>query len=297
MKNNKGFTLLELSIVLLIMGFLTTTSITMTKGFINYQKHKDTKERIQTINFAINSYILENKKLPCPTSISKNYKNENATEDCSLSEKNGFLIGAIPADTLNIKKDMLADAWGDKLVYIVSADLIDSDFFYSNQKTTDLINNKFAFSIISMGPDKANSYSYSATSVKNKNTSATDYPNSYNGFSKNLVFSNIDDIILIKTKNDLVQELYIKDLNCYILDADVREDINSKCGGSYFSNNLNITLGYKEKTISTEKNYTEETITMPDSVTTKTIYKELKQCVIECSDYGNPIVYLRITDI
>ena len=297
MKNNKGFTLLELSIVLLIMGFLTTTSITMTRGFINYQRHKDTKERIQTINFAINSYILENKKLPCPTSISKNYKNENATEDCSLSEKNGFLIGTIPSDTLKIKKDILADAWGNKFVYIVSADLTDDSFFYSNRISNDLINNKFAYSIISMGPDKANSYPYSSTSVKNKNTSTTDYPNSYSGFNKDLVFNDVDDIMTIKTKEDLIQELYIKDLNCYVLDDNIRDDINSECGSSYFSNNINITLRYKEKMISSEENYTEKTITMPDGDTTKDIYTELKQCIIECSDYGHPIVYLRTTDI
>lgn len=296
MKNNKGFTLLELSIVLLIMGFLTTSSITMTKGFINYQRHKDTKERLQTINFAINSYILKNKKLPCPSSITKNYKNENSTADCSITKKNGFLIGTIPSDTLNIKKDMLSDSWGSKFVYIVSADLTDGDFFHSNQETNDLISDKFAYTVVSMGPDKANAYTYSSTTVKNKNTSADDYDNSYDGFNKNLVFKDVDDIISTKTKTDLIQELYIKDLNCYVNDNDVRSEINSKCGNSYFSNNISAVLQYKEKKISGEEKYTEKTITMPDN-STKTIYTELKQCVVECSDYGNVIVYLKITDI
>ncbi len=296
MKNNRGFTLLELSIVLLIMGFLTTTSITMTRGFINYQKHKETKERIQTIAFSINNYVLKNKKLPCPTSISKNYKTDSSLSDCSLSEKNGFLIGTIPSDTLEIRKDILADAWGNKFVYIVSSDLTDSDFFYSNQKTTNLINDKFAFSIISMGPDKANSYSYSATSVKNKDISVDDYANSYNGFEKNLIFNDVDDIILIKTKEDLTHELYIKDLTCYIKENDIRSKIELNCGSSYFSNTISTVLQYKEKKISSEENYTKKQITMPDD-TTKEIYTELKQCIIECSDYGNPIVYLRTTDI
>ena len=78
MKKNKGFTLIELSVVLVILGFLTTMSVNMTRGYINYQKHANTKDIINIINNALYSYVLKYKRLPCPAKIDKNYKKTEA---------------------------------------------------------------------------------------------------------------------------------------------------------------------------------------------------------------------------
>lgn len=62
--NNKGFSLLELSIVLLVLGFMTTASITITRGMLNYGKQKVTKDKIYRIENAIDSFLTKNGRLP-----------------------------------------------------------------------------------------------------------------------------------------------------------------------------------------------------------------------------------------
>ena len=296
MKNNSGFTLIELSVVLIILGFLTTTSITMTRGYINYQKHKQTKERIEKSAYAINEYVLKNKRLPCPTDMKKNYKENKAVENCSTKEVDGVLIGAIPADTLKINDNDLADAWNDKLIYMVSKNYTDN--FMKNYEDTTLVDNKFAYVIVSSGPDRNYAYPYQSSSVtKNSNTSANDYKNSYDGFNNNLEYDDIDDIIYTYTAGSILQSLGLYNLDCYIDYGNLEDEINNNCSGyDYFDSFSGRYISYGEKYISPSEDYIEKTIYQPDG-SSKTIYTHLKKCIIECSKYGRPVVYLQISDI
>lgn len=297
MKNNKGFTLLELSIVLIILGFLTTTSLTVTRGYINYQKHAETKEKIKRIETAINEYVLKNKKLPCPAAINKDYKNATAEENCDATRNvDGVLIGAIPADDLGIDKKDLADAWNNKITYFVVENYTNSNNFMNYTEDDDLINNKFAYAVISASSNRNSAYPYTSTSAKNVDKTEYDYDNSYDGFNGNLVFDEVDDIMTLRTKTNIIQSLALYDMKCNIDFSSIKTEITEKCGSSYFSSVSNATLNYGEKELSSEDEYTAKTITQPDG-TQKTIYTQLKKCVVECSKYGRPVIYLQITDI
>lgn len=298
MRNNKGFTLIELSIVLVVLGFLTATSINMTQGYINYQKHKETKEKIERTVYAINEYVLKNKKLPCPADMKKNYEEGKATENCSTKEVDGILIGTIPTDTLNINNKDLADGWNDKLIYFVSKNYTDKDAFMQNSEGVNLVDDKFAYVIVSSGPNRNSAYPYySANIMKNNDTSNNDYKNSYDGFNNNLVYDEVDDIIYTYTKSNILQNLGLYDLDCYIEYENLSEEINNNCSGyDYFDPFSSRYVSYGDKYISPNEDYIEKTIYQPDG-SSKTIYTHLKKCIIECSRYGRPVVYLQVSDI
>ena len=299
MKNNKGFTLLELSIVLLVVGFLTTTSITMTRGYINYQKHKETKNNIDEIVFSINNYVLKNKKLPCPANMKKNYKNSDAVESCSESrEVDGILVGTIPAKDLGLNNKAVADAWQNKLIYMVVKDYTDENYFMRKSESSSLISNKFAYLIISASSNGNAAYPYNSTTARKTDTNGDDYKNSYDGFNNDIVYEGVDDIIRTNTKSNIFQNLELFDIDCYINYSDLTSEINDKCGGDdYFNAFAERYLSYGEKYISPNEDYIEKVVNINEAGDTKVIYTHVKECIIECSKYGRPVVYLKITDL
>ena len=63
-----GFTLIELSIVLLIIGLIVGSVMPAYTGAISTAKYTDTKNKIANITNALNIYYAQNKRLPCPAS-------------------------------------------------------------------------------------------------------------------------------------------------------------------------------------------------------------------------------------
>lgn len=71
-KNNKtAYSLLELSIVILIISILISGVLTMSVGTTNNAKNKATNDKILEIYKALGNFLLTNKRLPCPASLKK----------------------------------------------------------------------------------------------------------------------------------------------------------------------------------------------------------------------------------
>jgi|GEM_PF-1168550 len=68
-KKSKGFTLIEVTLVLLIGGVLLASFGSGLLIHFNTTKNKTTKERIEAIDGAINAYLALNQELPCPADI------------------------------------------------------------------------------------------------------------------------------------------------------------------------------------------------------------------------------------
>ena len=68
-KSKKAFTLLEMSVVILFIGILIVGTINFQLTIDKKSKENITIDKIAAIEKAINGYILENGKLPCPASI------------------------------------------------------------------------------------------------------------------------------------------------------------------------------------------------------------------------------------
>jgi len=137
MSKNKAFTLVELSIVLVIISVLLLTSIPMLSGAVNNAKNKVTNDKINAIYQAFGAYLSAYKRLPCPASpliARSNSASYGLEVDCSYNESTNptssigiwrsawnknLWYGMVPTKTLKIPDDMAEDGFGTKFDYYV----------------------------------------------------------------------------------------------------------------------------------------------------------------------------------
>ena len=313
--NNKGFSLLELSIVLLVLGFMTTASITITRGMLNKKKQKVTKDKIYRIENAIDSFLTKNGRLPCTAGIKKNYtksseiKESISTDEteCSVNNEDGIklsgniYIGTIPVDDLEIQKNDATDGWSNKYTYVVVKDFIKKDNYLKTISSDKLINDKFAYAIISTGRNQYYSYNFNGDKeLKNSTLSEKDKENSYAYITNNKINegwgdADFDDFVLTKSINIMKQNLGIFDSICEIDSTNIESQIDTKCGTEYVMSSIDTQLNYGGK-IYSDDIYETKTITNEEGIE-KEVKVKLKNCVIECSKYGKLIVYLNITEL
>ncbi len=133
-KEKTGFSLIELSIVLAIVAVIISGSITISTTALKNAKVKNTKERLEIIQNAINVYVFINKRLPCPASSTLittdvNYGVESGVAGtCSGTTSsdataNDIRYGAVPVKTLGLNYEFAGDGFGNKFSYIVSKEL------------------------------------------------------------------------------------------------------------------------------------------------------------------------------
>ena len=133
----KAYSLIELSIVILIISVLITGALSVSVNSINNAKIKLTNDRIAQIYKALGLYMLINKKLPCPASLILAKGNTsygtafvtNENQNCGADNSNVFndatspatnlVRGMVPVTSLGLHIDMAEDGFGNKLGYIV----------------------------------------------------------------------------------------------------------------------------------------------------------------------------------
>ena len=164
---SRGFTLIELSIVLMISGLLLAAFLEYYTVHLQKQRFDTTKERMKEIRTALTVYAATEHRLPCPEgrdagkssafnrpSSIKTLREKDAekkTEDvCRLDapvppgvevfngDKQGsglgkqVWIGAIPLRALRLGADQGLDGWGNTFTYAVSRQLTLPDGMHSN---------------------------------------------------------------------------------------------------------------------------------------------------------------------
>lgn len=347
MTNNKGFSLLELSIVLVVLGFITTASLTITRGMLNYQKQKVTKERMYKIEKAIEAFVDKYGRLPCPAGIKTKYSldsniNEGTTvgtvcttysdgEVClpeespsslnttchinssaGIKKQNNILIGTIPATALGLQNKDAMDGWSNKFVFVVAEGYTIKDSYYdydgifTNVSSNKLINNKYAYALISNGRNQYYSYSFGGnTETKNSVESTKDKTNSYNNTSGTTINdswggTDFDDFVIMKTADTIIRKLDVYDRDCKVT-VDVINDARSVCGTDFFTN-ITMVSGSYEKVKYGSKKYADEEvyetkIITEDNGTSREVKVKLKMCVLECMRWGRMRSYLSTIEL
>lgn len=151
----KGYSLLELSIVIGIIGFIIGNLLSLAKDKTEAEKITETYEKMDFIEKSISYYFAEYGSIPCPAdpTIAENSANFGfATRNSSTSYKCDFhfqnnpasgapyynasypniAIGAIPTATLKISDDYSYDAWGRKFTYSMIQPCNTSNIQYLN---------------------------------------------------------------------------------------------------------------------------------------------------------------------
>lgn len=153
-KNYKSaFSLIELSIVILIVSILVAGGLTVSVSKINSMKVEAAQKRIDTIYKALGVYLVANKALPCPASIievkthSADYgKVVGAAGNCSGTgvykpADTNLFYGMVPVQALGLEAEMAEDGFGSKFAYVVDErfTLAGSSGFGANSNNSGLM--------------------------------------------------------------------------------------------------------------------------------------------------------------
>ena len=142
--NRRGFTLLELSIVLTLIGIIISMGLVTFTGSLQASQYNKTVERMDNIEKALLNYATASNRIPCPSDLtltatgSANYGMEAgsgagsaigvATGVCTgagmlpqanFKASSGTVEGGVPTRALQLPDDYMYDGWGRKFRYAV----------------------------------------------------------------------------------------------------------------------------------------------------------------------------------
>ncbi len=241
-KNPKktAFSLIELSIVVLIIAILITGSLSSSITAINNAKIKSTRERMDEIYKALGSYLLINGKLPCPASILE-LKSSSSTYGTSIgtagtcsgsgiytsttSGATNLVYGMVPVRTLGLSNDLAEDGFEDKIAYIVDKNFTGTNFGTSTSTETMTINEipgsvtktittDAIFALVSYGINKSGAFPINSATQITRSSDASEMTNDLDStasplFDKILITDAkssdvFDDVVFYKTRNNLL---------------------------------------------------------------------------------------------
>ncbi len=252
-KKTFGFTLLELSITILIIGILTVAGINFQASLSKNSHTNITLDKMNKINDAIKIFILENGRLPCPSDITVSVKNlsdigqeltncESSDGAYTTDDDYTYVYGGVPTKALGLPSNYTFDAWGNKIAYATNVKYTDKEYFIRdgekgltiNNLNDDTITNDATYILISPGEDKKASYNKfgehrnecSNDEKQQSNDSYYTCENSAfdkrimanNTYIKDILNNNFDDIVIYENRNDLLIDLDLEDMPCSLND-------------------------------------------------------------------------------
>lgn len=123
LRRTKGFSLVELAIVLVIVALLTGGMLISLSAQQNAQAIRDTETRLVSIQDALLGFAAAKGRLPCPASTTSNGV-ESFAGTVGSSACTNYLDGFVPAVTLGIapvdSQGYAIDAWGQRIRYSVT---------------------------------------------------------------------------------------------------------------------------------------------------------------------------------
>ena len=129
-KLSHGFSLVELSIVLIVIGILASSAVAPLSTTLQQARYKQNREQLRSIKEAMHGYLISTGRLPCPVSITEgDFASDSKKPICSTGH------GGLPAAELGImgaqsSTGAMLDAWGQPYAYAVS--LADHDTLGDN---------------------------------------------------------------------------------------------------------------------------------------------------------------------
>ncbi len=204
----RGFTLIELAIVILILGLLLGSLIIPLQAKIEIQRRETTTTSLEAVREALLGFAVINRRLPCPDT------NGDGLEDAGACNQEG----QIPWSTLGIER---FDAWGRVFRYRVennytTAPIQDPPDTASNLVVRDRNNTALTGSnpdavaaiIFSCGGDGRPNADNDANGAPNNDANCSN-PGTANAYYTQDVFvaDQFDDLVIWISKNTLLNRL------------------------------------------------------------------------------------------
>lgn len=221
--NSKGFTLIETAIVLVIGSILLTMLFDSLNTYMKNFRLSTTRERLETINTQIGLYLEDNGYLPCPARRTLAADDANygiSLPNCITGDHprvftSGLVrIGMVPTRTLNIPDDMAYDAWGNRIVYAVTAAQATEDNYTNNGGRITIrdgggadITTVAHFILVAPGPNKNGAFNISGGNANCiAGTLDTENCNNDHIFTRTILASDsgnaYDDVVLYQSQTD-----------------------------------------------------------------------------------------------
>lgn len=114
-KQQAGFSLIELALVLMIVGLLTAGALSVLSSQREQVKYADSDKALAQTKQALLSFLVVNKFLPCPDSSGDGL--ENRSEQACDS-----VAGEVPYRDIGLRLADVRDGFGNRLRYVVNAE-------------------------------------------------------------------------------------------------------------------------------------------------------------------------------
>jgi prepilin-type N-terminal cleavage/methylation domain-containing protein len=119
----RGFTLVELTIVMLIVSILLAGVLMPLSIQMEVRRYSDTKKSMDQIGEAIMGFVMANGRLPCPASKTVADGTAGAGTELLSGSVCSSYTGVIPWVTLGVPE---TDAWGGRFTYRVTSAFADT---------------------------------------------------------------------------------------------------------------------------------------------------------------------------
>lgn len=235
-----AFSLVELSVVLIIIAMIIANVIYASEGAIKNQKIQATEEKLEIIEEAINTYVAINEKLPCPASFydqesDANYGVslgiDNNCSDADIFINGNIAHGTLPVTTLGLDANFMLDGFDNKFSYKISTPTtqesgflntdmdLSANYINSQIQYSSAVNfNNAIYAVISHGPNGYGAFPKGSGLISDRNpissalteeqtNTVSDTP----AISTDLVVESnselFDDIILEKNRTTILLEI------------------------------------------------------------------------------------------
>lgn len=128
----RGFTLVEIAVVIVVLGFLLAMIAGIATALIGQQRREVTRQKMAGVETAIALFVAQNKRLPCPADgrIAGNAAGAGAEAlvggGCQTvsGTANSQTHGVVPWRSLGLAEPDATDGWGSRITYRVAPELV-----------------------------------------------------------------------------------------------------------------------------------------------------------------------------
>ena len=128
--HKKAYSIIEMTIVLAVIAMILPLILDILKYKLETNKHYLTEEKLEYIAKAIDAFVMQNERIPCPAETKDYDPNmpsagfESITGSIcstSISTSNSLqlIVGGIPTKSLNIDDSYALDAFGRRFTYAI----------------------------------------------------------------------------------------------------------------------------------------------------------------------------------